>query len=121
MRQFETDTFNRAYSASPLEFSEAESPHFKCRYAHREADTVLHFSPTILPTRSDFTAILTKCLPPLIGEDRAEKSTVEIVKDELLDRGESVYVSIPEFTMHTLRASKMLVEKFLTAAHEGLS
>lgn len=121
MQHFDTDTFNRTYEATPLMFSEAESPHFKCRYAHRDTDTVLQFEPTIIPTRSDFVNILQRCLPDLIGEERAERATVELVRDELLDRGESVYVAVPEFTRHTSRASRMFVERFLTAAHEGLS
>lgn len=118
---FSKDTFNRSHAVHALKFQEATSPHFLCKYVHREDGTVFQFEPTIIPTRADFVPRIMKALPDIVGKERAQESTVELVKDELIERGESVYVLVPGFTSKTLSASRLLVEKLLTVTHDLLS
>ena len=118
---FSIDAFNRTYSAKPLQFKEATSPHFKCKYTYRDDGAVFQFEPTIIPTRKDFISKVQNALPKIVGDDRAKQTTVELVKDDMIDRGESVYVLVPGFTSETLVASEMLAKKLLTATHDSLS
>jgi hypothetical protein len=121
MKPFSSQVFGQRHTASPLEFLEAESKHFKCKYVYRDEDTVLQFDPTIIPTRKDFVSVLKGCLSKLIGEDQAKEAVVEMLEDELLERGESVYVSVPGFTRHNINNARLLVTKLLTETHERLS
>lgn len=118
---FSSDAFNRTYSAKPIQFKEATSPHFKCKYTYRDDGAVFQFEPSIIPTRKDFVSKVREALPGIVGDERAKTSTVEIVKDDMIERGESVYVLVPGFTSKTLSASELLAKKLLTATHESLS
>ena len=118
---FDNDTFNRQYETSALAFETATSTHFVCNYSYRDKDTVYQFSPKIIPTRSDFVAKIKNLLPNIVGDERANKCTVELIVDERIDNGESVCLVIPGFTNKTLSSSKQLSTKLLTDLHNALS
>lgn len=118
---FSKDAFNRNHAVHPLEFREATSPHFICRYTHRDDGTVFQFEPSIIPTRVDFVPKIRDALPKIIGDESARDVVVELVKDEFINRGENVYVHVPGFTSSTSSASDLLVKRLLTAAHDLLS
>jgi hypothetical protein len=121
MNEFNHEAFNTQYSATPLHFHEATSPHFKCKYAYRDEDTVLHLTPRIRPIREDMMSILKTALNSLVGEERGSTCVLEHIIDDLLEDGESIYIQVPGFTLKTLSSSELLVNRFLTAAHDRLS
>ena len=121
MEVFSKETFNKRYSAEPLVFETAESTHFTCKYCYRDSNTIFQFSPKILPTRKDFIKKLKALLPSIIGEDRAENCTVDLIVDERIEGGESICLVVPEFTNKTLTSSRQLSTKLLTDFHESLS
>jgi len=121
MKAFEGESFNRQYSADPIRFETAESPHFTCTYSYRDKDTVFQFAPKIIPLRKDFMSKIRELLPNVVGDERAKKCDVTHIVDEGIDRGESVCLIVPGFTRDTLASSKQLSTKLLTDFHNALS
>jgi hypothetical protein len=121
MEAFAKETFKKQYSAKPLVFEVAESTHFTCRYCYRDASTIFQFSPKIVPARKDFITKVREMLPNIIGEERAQKCTVDHIVDELLEDGESICLVVPGFTNKTLPSSRQLATKLLTEVHNSLS
>jgi hypothetical protein len=121
MKEFTQDTFKKQYSARPLVFEKAESTHFTCKYCYRDSNTIYQFFPKIVPTRKDFISKIQELLPSIIGDERAEKCTVDHIVDERIEGGESICLVIPGFTNKTFDSSRRLATKLLTDFHNALS
>ena len=110
---FSIDAFNRTYSAEPLHFKEATSPHFKCKYTYREDGAVFQFEPTIIPIRKDFitNSILNKS-PETVGIYRLimKSFTTVVLLQVVVVLEQLVYQ--PEELMEVFLENILMVLKF---------
>lgn len=117
MPEINTKLFDKGYETRPIVFHEATSPHFVCKFAFREDDTVLHIHPVYKPIRPEFTQILTEAVDACLGIKK-DDAKIEYIEDELLEDS-SFYVGLSGFG-ETHSMSRILVEKILTKLHENL-
>ena len=119
MQPFGSDSFNRRYSAEPLHFQEAKSTHFVCQFAQRGDDLIFQYEPTITPIRSDFLPKVQEAYASVLGQS-LPKLRVELVEDELLSSGVSVYVEVKDMATNEF-AKKMLFSQPFKNLHSALS
>ena len=117
IEKIESKAFKQTYEAKPVIFHEATSPHFTCKFAFRQDDTVMQIKPVFQPTRPEFHTILSDAVDSCMGIKK-EDAVVEYIDDELID-GPNFYISLKGFG-ESHRMNQTLVEKILTLLHEKL-
>lgn len=117
MPEINTKLFDKRYETRPIIFHEANSPHFMCKFAFREDDTVLHIHPAFKPVRPEFKEVLTEAVDSCMGIKK-DDAKIEYIEDELIE-DPSFYVCLSGFG-ETHSMNKILVEKILTKLHENL-